>query len=109
MKATLLFKSKFAVALEDGRELTIFMDCYQLNGHAMTFAKDYRFSWIAFDAEAPVKKVLMDQHPHKKAHLHFDDKEESIETEFLDLDEAIAYFFKAVERHFGPLKEPETR
>jgi hypothetical protein len=106
MKASLVFQTKFTRALSSGTVLKIFMDLYLLpvrRGKTAHFPDDYRFSWIAFDSEAPEKRVLFDCHKDKGAHVHFDDKELERNITVTTPDEAEKLFYELIVERFGPL------
>jgi hypothetical protein len=106
MKASLIFQTKFTRTLASGKVLTVFMDLYQLplkRGQQARFPSGYKFSWIAFDAEAPGKKVLFDCHKDKGAHIHFDEKELDREVNVSSVDEAEKLFYELIAERFGPL------
>lgn len=48
-------------------------------------------------------RVLMDQHRGRLCHLHIGDKEIFVTVKFDNLDNAIAFFFLEVKKHFGEL------
>jgi hypothetical protein len=78
------------------------MDLYRLpNGSKKEYPEGYKFSWIAFDPENEVKRVLFDCHSKKGPHVHLDDDKEGQAFHWKDLDAASELFFATVKKHFG--------
>jgi hypothetical protein len=69
MKATLLLEANELFTTRTGRTVEIQMDLYQLSGTSGRDGNDYRFSWIAFDTEDPMRRILFDCHPPKGPHF----------------------------------------
>ena len=60
----------------------------------------FRFSWIFFDIENPMRRVLIDCHEPFGVHMDFDEgPHELIEAE--TLDDVKEIFTAAIKRHFG--------
>ena len=80
MKATLIFETQqLFVTKADGAAkctIEIRMDLYKLAKGSGDVGSDYRFSWIAFDSDNPMRRVLFDTHPPKGPHVHLDDDAE---------------------------------
>ena len=78
------------------------MDLYRLpKGHPKIFPEGYRFSWIAYDPENPLFRVLFDCHPPKGPHVHVDDNKEGDAIEWISLEVTYLEFFEAIRKRFG--------
>ena len=104
MKAACLFKEKFELEKKDGGVVVIYMDLYQVADDAkLGLPEGYRFSWIAFDSDNPLDRVLFDCHSPKGPHFHIGNDQEGTPYQWRGLKEAEQDFFKKVEAHFGEL------
>ncbi len=101
MKATLLFESQQLFVTKRGESVGIQMDLYKLPGRGGKF----RFSWIAFDANDPLRRVLFDSHPPKGPHFHVNEDQEGVPFKWISLEDSIRLFRKKVREHFGELEE----
>ncbi|TVQ77823.1 MAG: hypothetical protein EA369_08535 [Bradymonadales bacterium] len=106
MDAELIFEIRFSIVLKSGEILVVFMDLYKIpRVNTKDFPGGHRFSWIAFDPEAPERRVLFDSHPPKGPHIHIDDELEGKPFEWVSVDQAKRLFFKCVKEHFGKFAE----
>jgi hypothetical protein len=70
MKATLIDKRSFTVISREDVVIIVKKDLYKIQGKdAKKHPGGFRFSWIAFNAEDPMQRVLFDSHPPKGPHL----------------------------------------
>ena len=79
------------------------MNLYQLPTAPLFSGLAFKFSWIAFDPENPMKRVLFDCHPPKGPHFHLDGDLDGQPFAWVTLEESVALFRKKVEEHFGKL------
>jgi hypothetical protein len=106
MGATRIFEEKWSVYTVDRKEVTIFMDLYQLPPpHDPSFPEGYKFSWIAFDPSQPENRVLFDCHPPKGPHLHVDSDTAGAPFDWKSLDQAIAFFYSKIRDRFGEIPD----
>ena len=77
------------------------MDLYKLPEKAKGYPDGLKFSLIAFDADRPNKRVLVDVHPPKGPHIHFDEDSQGVPFEWKGYAEAERLFFQAAIKHFG--------
>jgi hypothetical protein len=102
MKAKRVFVVERIIELESGSVCRLHMDLYDVGkGRAKgLFLDRFRFSWIFFDVEDPMRRVLVDCHEPFGVHVHFDDgPQESVEAE--TLDDVRDFFAAAIKKHFG--------
>ncbi len=82
------------------------MDLYKLaKGHPKSFPEGYRFSWIAFDPDQPLKRVLFDCHEPKGPHVHIDDDLQGELIEWTTLEQIYELFFRKIRTRFGEYEE----
>ena len=81
------------------------MDLYKLADETGKPGAEFRFSWIAFDTDNPMRRVLFDSHLPKGPHYHLDDDQEGQPFEWSSVPEAIRLFREMVAEHFGELRE----
>ncbi len=102
MKATRIFSIERIVELDSGVLYRLHMDLFDVGkGKAKgLFLDRFRFSWIFFEIENPMRRVLVDCHQPFGVHVHFDDgPQEPVEAKTL---EGVREFFaNAIEKHFG--------
>jgi len=102
VKATQVFNVERVVELETGMLCRLHMDLFDVGeGKAKgLFLDRFRFSWIFFEIENPLHRVLVDCHKPFGVHVHFDDgKQEPVEVR--TLDEVREFFSNAIKKHFG--------
>jgi len=100
MKARLVNQRRFLVQSRKGRQIVVEMDLFEVTGPgAERLRGGYRFSWIAFNAQNPMERVLFDSHPPKGPHFHLDDRKNEIKIEWTSLAQAEELFFRMVARH----------
>lgn len=100
MKAFLLFESHQLFVTVAGATVEIHMDLYQLEKRADVLGSEYRFSWIAFDADDPMRRVLFDSHPPKGPHFHLDNEKEGQSFPWVSIGDAVAIVSREGERAF---------
>jgi hypothetical protein len=101
MKARLVSQRRFLVESRKGKQIVVEMDVYQVSGKdAETLPGGYRFSWIAFNTQNPMERVLFDSHPPKGPHFHIDNRKNEIKLEWTSLAQVERLFFRIVARHF---------
>ena len=101
MKATLIDKRSFVVISKKNITIIIKMDLYKIHGkNANQHPEGFRFSWIAFNSEDPVQKILFDSHPPKGPHFHIDNDPVGISIEWSSLELTEQLFFNLVAHHF---------
>ena len=83
----------------------ISMDLFELPQTSKKTKPQFRFSWIAFDQENPVKRVLFDSHPRKGPHFHIDGETEGQPFTWSSVPKAIELFQQKIQEHFGELIE----
>jgi hypothetical protein len=106
MKALLLFESRRIFRSAKGRVIVMAMDLYELPASESQGAQvPYRFSWIAFDRDAPDQRVLFDSHPPKGPHFHLDGDDAGQSFVWVSISEAVALFERKVTERFGELLE----
>ena len=102
MGANKVFGVERIIELDSGVRCRLYMDLFDVGkGRAKgLFLDRFRFSWIFFEIENPMRRVLIDCHEPFGVHVHFDDgPQESIQAE--TLDDVRIYFSRAIKRHFG--------
>lgn len=80
------------------------MDLYKLNGILGQPGSDFKFSWIAFDTDNHMRRVLFDSHPPKGPHFHIDDDMEGQRFNWISTEDTIRLFHEKVAEHFGELE-----
>jgi len=101
-KATKIFSVERIVELDSGVMCRLHMDLFDVGkGKAKgLFLDRFRFSWIFFEIENPMRRVLVDCHHPFGVHVHYDDGEhELVEAE--TLEDVREFFARAIENHFG--------
>jgi hypothetical protein len=88
---------------EAGKPVEVHMDPYRLEDADARDGVAFRFSWIAFDPENPMRRVLFDSHPPKGPHFHIDEDPEGQAFTWESIDAAIQLFREKVAAHFGEL------
>ncbi len=104
MKATLLLESHQLFVTKAGGIVEIHMDLYKVEDSAGLSGSEFRFSWIAFDSDNPMRRVLFDSHPPKGPHFHVDDDSKGQAFAWVSVSDAIRLFREKVEEHFGELE-----
>ncbi len=102
MKATRVFSVERVVPLESGLVCKLHMDLFDVGkGRAKgLFLDRFRFSWICFEVENPMRRVLIHCYEPFDVHVHFDDgPQQSVEAR--TLDEVREFFAAAIKKHFG--------
>jgi hypothetical protein len=64
------------------------------------FLDRFRFSWIFFEIENPLHRVLVDCHEPFGVHVHYDDGPQ-IAVEARTLDDVREFFAAAIKKHFN--------
>ena len=101
MKARLVTRRRFLVESRKGKQIVVEMDLFDVSGPgAEVLPGGYRFSWIAFNAQNPMERVLFDSHPPKGPHFHIDNRKNEIKIEWTSLTQVEQLFFRTVARHF---------
>src|SRR5277367_2001281 len=101
MKAKLVNQRRFLVESKTGKQIVVEMDLYEVLGKdAEKHPGGYRFSWIAFNTQNPMERVLFDSHPPKGPHFHIDNRKNEIKLEWTSLAQVERLFFRIVARHF---------
>ena len=102
MKAALIDQRRFTAIARNGAIIFVHMDLFKVSEkEAPKHPGGYRFSWIAFNAEDPKKKVLFDSHPPKGAHFHIDGDKKGVSFVWESAKQAEALFFAMVAAHFN--------
>jgi hypothetical protein len=104
MKSQLVFELKDTWDFRFGGTANIRMDCYKISDD-IDFTKAFVLSWIAYDPEDTLKRVLMDQHQGRPCHFHIDDKVVELERPPRDFNEAYDIFRAEVVKYFGEILE----
>lgn len=102
MKATKIFSIERIVELDSGVLCRLHMDLFDVSkGKAKgLFLDRFRFSWIFFEIENPMRRVLVDCHKPFGVHVHYDGgPQEPVEAE--TLEDVRKFFTHAIEKHFG--------
>lgn len=102
MKATKVFAVERIIELESGVQCRLHMDLFDVGkGRANgLFLDRLRFSWIFFEVENPLRRVLVDCHQPYGVHVHFDEgPQESVKAE--TLDDVRKFFSDAIRKRFG--------
>ena len=106
----LIYRNKYAIACENERSVTIYMDLFHVSGgHEKGLPEGYKFSWIAFDLLEPGPRILFDSHAPKGPHLHVDSDPVGVPYQWVSLDEAEKFFFDKVQERFGKFVKEELR
>ena len=101
MKARLVSQRRFLAESRKGKQVVVEMDLFEVSGPgADLLPGGYRFSWIAFNAQNPLERVLFDSHPPKGPHFHIDNQKNEIKIEWTSLTQIEKLFFCMVSRHF---------
>lgn len=103
MKASLIYDFEYTVNLPDNRKLTVSMDLYRIDAieAPLDYPEGYKFSWIAFNPDNNLERVLVDCHKGKGPHFHIDEEGQGISFEWTSLDDAMELFAKKVKDRFG--------
>ena len=93
------------IEIKRGGSLVVVMDLFEITPapRAGLFLERYRLSWIAFLADDPERRVLMDSHAPVGLHFHLDSGPQ-ISVELQTLEEALRFFEKKIIEHFGNLE-----
>ncbi len=93
------------IEIKGGGSLIVVMDLFEITPapRAGLFLERYRLSWIAFLADDPDRRVLMDSHIPVGLHFHLDSGPQ-VSVEVKTLEEALTFFEQKVIEHFGPLE-----
>lgn len=106
VKASLLFERHQLFVTEAGKPVEIHMDLYRIEEASDdSDAQAFRFSWITFDPDNPMRRVLFDSHPPKGPHFHIDEDPEGEPLTWVSVEAAIDLFRQKVTAHFGALVE----
>lgn len=102
MKATKVFAVERIIEFESGVRYRLYMDLFDIGkGKAKgLFLDRFRFSWIFFEIENPMRRVLIDCHEPFGVHMHFDDGPHQLmnaET----LNDVREIFTAAIKKRFG--------
>lgn len=109
MNSTLIFQFKQSLFTQQGFEVEVRMDVYQIpNPEGLKFPEGYRFSWIAFDRYNPKNRVLFDCHPPKGPHFHVDDEKDGQSFVWVSLEASMDLFWEKVWLRFGEREGEET-
>jgi hypothetical protein len=102
VKAELIYQEKFLLVSRLGVTVSVSRDLYRIgeDRNLDICGPRYRYSWIAFDAFNPDRKVLFDSHPPKGPHFHIDGNENETSLEGLSLKECESLFFEIIFDHF---------
>ncbi len=102
MKATRIFLIERIVELETGVLCRLHMDLFDAGqGRAEgLFLDRFRFSWIFFEIENPMHRILVDCHKPFGVHVHFDDGLQVL-VKAETLDDVRSFFGEAILQHFG--------
>jgi hypothetical protein len=103
MKASLLFERHQLFITESGKLVEVHMDLYKIKEADAPDGSDLKYSWIAFDPDNPIRRVLFDAHPPKGPHFHIDEDSDGEPFEWKSVDAAIQLFHEKVTAHFGEL------
>ena len=103
MKATLVFHTKVVITVTGQRSISVEMDLYKLPSAQGGYPDGYKFSWIAFDPNEPLERILFDIHPPKGPHLHIDGDPVGTPYVWLGLSEAEEFFVSQTEARFGEI------
>ncbi len=102
MKATRVFAVERIIELESGTQCRLHMDLFDVGqGRSRgLFLDRFVFSWIFFEIENPLRRVLIDCHEPFGVHIHFDDGAQiSVKAE--TLEDVREVFAAAIKKHFG--------
>jgi hypothetical protein len=102
VKATKVFSVERIVELKSGMTCRLCMDLFDVGkGKAKgLFLHRFRFSWIFFEIENPMHRVLVDCHEPFGVHVHYDDgPHQPVECE--TLDDVREIFAAAIKKHFN--------
>lgn len=102
MKATKVFTVERIIELGSGVQCRLHMDLYDVGkGRAKgLFLDRFRFSWIFFEVDNPLHRVLIDCHEPFGVHVHFDEgPQQTVSAE--TLDDVREFFAAAIKKHFG--------
>ncbi len=102
VKATKIFSIERIVELDSGILCRVHMDLFDVGkGKAKgLFLDRFRFSWIFFEIENPMRRVLIDCHQPFGVHVHFDDGPQ-VPVEAETLEDVRKVFARAIQKHFG--------
>lgn len=67
----------------------------------LDFPHKFCFSWVAFNAENPFERVLIDCHSPKGVHIHLDEKGKEISISASTIEEVKSIFCQEVFIKFG--------
>jgi hypothetical protein len=78
------------------------MDLFEISPAPIAglFLEKYRLSWIAFLADDPDRRVLVDSHAPVGLHFHLDSGHQ-ISVDVNTLEEALRFFEQKIIEHFG--------
>ena len=100
-----LLSYKRDLCLKNGGLIVVVMDLFEITPkprHGL-FLETYRLSWIAFAAEDPDRRVLVDSHPPLGIHYYLDSGKQ-IAVQLETLDQALRFFEQTVIEHFGEIE-----
>jgi len=102
LKATKVFSVERIIELDSGIHCRLHMDLFDVGKDRAKglFLDRFRFSWIFFEVENPLRRVLVDCHEPFGVHVHFDEgPQEAVKAE--TLDDVRQVFAAAIKKHFG--------
>jgi hypothetical protein len=103
MKATRISFKKLNFILASNEELLVILDVWKIPPpEDQNFPDGFKFSFIAFKADNPNEKILLDCHPPKGPHMHINNDELSFE--WSGIESATELFWEKVENKFGKLR-----
>lgn len=102
MRASKVYEIQRTIELKSGVQCRLYMDLFDVGEGVVQglFLDRFRFSWIFFEIENPMKRVLIDCHQPFGVHVHFDSgPQESVRAQ--TLNDVREFFRNAIEAHFG--------
>jgi len=105
MRTTEIFNIDRIIELKTGILCKLHMDLYLISESPIEIKglvdfKNLRLSWIFFEVENPMNRVLMDNHKPIGLHIHYNDGEQ-VPVQATNILEAQDIFFAAIKLHFG--------
>lgn len=93
------------IEIKGGGSVMVVMDLFEITPAPRLglFLEKYRLSWIAFLADNPDRRVLVDSHTPVGLHFHLDSGPQT-SVEVKTLEEALRFFEQKVIEHFGELE-----
>lgn len=99
--ANLAFWNKERFLMSSGKTIIIEVDIWLVPEPKRHLYPDgLKFGWIACNKDNPDERILVDYHPKKGFHYHWD-TEPIVKLEWISLEQAQQLFLRMIKKRFG--------